>query len=294
MKFFQHIDRLGERLRETFSFFSSRRTLVAAAAATVVAGCQTMPTIKGVEGVADVERGNPVLKLQDPDKEHRAQFGIATPMRVWGSLMINARNDSSTIFDNWSEMKLRHDASLKKPKNKEMFDKWLSQFDHMKAQPLEHKVKSVDSAIDELLTYTADKDLYGVIEYWATPLETLTRGKGDCEDFSTLKYYTLRYLGVPASKMFLTALDAPENYQDHSNLMVDLCEKDCENDQEQEKRNIVMLDEADGGIFVQRKYRDYKLIMTMNENSLWGNFSYADKGEFISVKQRAQLVPKKG
>lgn len=298
MKFFQQIDRLGVRLRDTFQFFSNRHRaaagLSAVAAATMVAGCQTMPTIQGIDGVAEVARGAPVSTAQDPNKEHRAQFDVATPMRVWGALMINARGDSSTVFDNWSEMKLRHEASLKKPQSKEMFDKWLSQFDHMKTLSLEQKVKSVDSVIDGLLTYTPDKELYGAIEYWATPLETLTYLKGDCEDFSALKYYTLRYLGVPASKIFLTALDAPAGFQDHSNLMVDLCETDCENDQEKEKRDVVMLDEADGGNFVQKKYRDYKLIMTMNENSLWGNFDYAHKGDFISVKQRAPMVPKKG
>ncbi|MGD9625799.1 MAG: transglutaminase-like cysteine peptidase [Arcobacter sp.] len=52
--------------------------------------------------------------------------------------------------------------------------------------------------------YGNDKDIYGVNDYWATPYEFLARDKGDCEDYVIGKYFALKHLGIPTSKMFLS------------------------------------------------------------------------------------------
>lgn len=51
--------------------------------------------------------------------------------------------------------------------------------------------------------YGEDKDIYGVNDYWATPYEFLAKDKGDCEDYAIAKFFALKYLGIPSSKMFL-------------------------------------------------------------------------------------------
>ena len=43
---------------------------------------------------------------------------------------------------------------------------------------------------------------------FATPLETMGRGRGDCEDYVIAKYFTLRALGVPESRLRLTYVRA--------------------------------------------------------------------------------------
>lgn len=52
--------------------------------------------------------------------------------------------------------------------------------------------------------YGDDKDIYGIADYWASPYEFLARDKGDCEDYAIAKFFALKYLGVPTSKMFLS------------------------------------------------------------------------------------------
>lgn len=52
--------------------------------------------------------------------------------------------------------------------------------------------------------YTADKATWGVSDYWATRLEFIGRDKADCEDFVIAKYFTLKELGVPTSKLYMT------------------------------------------------------------------------------------------
>ena len=52
--------------------------------------------------------------------------------------------------------------------------------------------------------YGDDKDIYGIADYWASPYEFLAKDKGDCEDYVIAKYFALKHLGIPTSKMFLS------------------------------------------------------------------------------------------
>ncbi|WP_227663400.1 transglutaminase-like cysteine peptidase [Marinobacter halophilus] len=53
------------------------------------------------------------------------------------------------------------------------------------------------------VTYVEDIDNWNKSDYWATPLETLTRGKGDCEDYAIGKYVSLLHLGIPNERLRL-------------------------------------------------------------------------------------------
>ena len=44
---------------------------------------------------------------------------------------------------------------------------------------------------------------WGVEDYWATPSEFLASNAGDCEDYAIAKYFTLKELGVPVSRLRL-------------------------------------------------------------------------------------------
>ncbi|SAI71921.1 Bacterial protein of uncharacterised function (DUF920) [Bordetella ansorpii] len=46
-----------------------------------------------------------------------------------------------------------------------------------------------------------DPAIWGQADYWATPLESLGKGVGDCEDFVIGKYFTLVAMGVPSVKL---------------------------------------------------------------------------------------------
>lgn len=84
-------------------------------------------------------------------------------------------------------------------------------------------VKILNSTVDEsddeklyeinnffnAIPYYSDKEHWGKSDYWATPLEMLGTNGGDCEDYVIAKYFSLRALGIPDSKlrmMFVTAL----------------------------------------------------------------------------------------
>lgn len=52
-------------------------------------------------------------------------------------------------------------------------------------------------------------------DYWATPLEMLATDAGDCEDYSIAKYFTLKALGVPERKLYITYVKAIRLNQAH-------------------------------------------------------------------------------
>ena len=52
-------------------------------------------------------------------------------------------------------------------------------------------------------------------DYWATPIEFLRKGAGDCEDFALAKYFTLREMGVPANQLRITYVKALQLNQAH-------------------------------------------------------------------------------
>lgn len=65
------------------------------------------------------------------------------------------------------------------------------------------------------LRFTTDIKLWGKADYWATPIEALGRGAGDCEDYAIAKYFTLRELGVPDAKMRIMYVKALKLNQAH-------------------------------------------------------------------------------
>ena len=65
------------------------------------------------------------------------------------------------------------------------------------------------------LNFTPDLQTWKREDYWATPLETLAIGAGDCEDFALAKYFTLTALGVDESRLRLTYVKAVKLNQAH-------------------------------------------------------------------------------
>lgn len=70
------------------------------------------------------------------------------------------------------------------------------------------KLQKVNAFFNETVRFVDDIDLYGVKDYWATPLEMLVRQAGDCEDFAIAKFFTLKALGVSEQKLNIAYVKA--------------------------------------------------------------------------------------
>lgn len=70
------------------------------------------------------------------------------------------------------------------------------------------RLKDVNEFFNRKLRFVDDQKNWGENDYWATPIESLVKGAGDCEDYAIAKYFTLKFLGVPVSKLRITYVRA--------------------------------------------------------------------------------------
>ncbi len=85
---------------------------------------------------------------------------------------------------------------------------WRDMLGHSGAASEADKLRLVNEFFNRRIQFQDDIVVWGLLDYWATPLETLGKGAGDCEDFAIAKYFSLIELGVPASRMRMTYVRA--------------------------------------------------------------------------------------
>lgn len=76
------------------------------------------------------------------------------------------------------------------------------------------RLSETNNFINQLL-FVDDKTHWGEEDFWATPLQTLVTGGGDCEDLAIAKYFTLTKMGMDEAKLRLTYVKALTINQAH-------------------------------------------------------------------------------
>jgi predicted transglutaminase-like cysteine proteinase len=79
----------------------------------------------------------------------------------------------------------------------------------------QEKMERVNDFFNQNVAFVDDLVHWGIDDYWATPLELLVTGAGDCEDYAIAKYFTLEELGVNEDKMRITYVKAYKLNQAH-------------------------------------------------------------------------------
>jgi len=70
------------------------------------------------------------------------------------------------------------------------------------------KLEKTNSFFNQKIVFVNDTELYGKKDYWATPIEFLSRGAGDCEDFAIAKYFSLKMMGISEEKLRIAYVKA--------------------------------------------------------------------------------------
>jgi predicted transglutaminase-like cysteine proteinase len=114
-----------------------------------------------------------------------------------------------------------------------------------------------------------DIDLWGVKNYWATPVEFIGVNGGDCEDYSIAKYFTLLELGIADEKMRITMVKAVNLNQYHMVLAYYATPASVP----------LILDNIDGVIKPANTRKDLIPIYSFNGSQLWLN---KDRGRSVA------------
>lgn len=93
-------------------------------------------------------------------------------------------------------------------------ERWRNLIRELRNRSEQEKLEAVNRFFNEL-RFVTDLKHWGVLDYWATPLEFLGTNGGDCEDFSVAKYLSLKELGVPEERLNLTYVKSLKLDQAH-------------------------------------------------------------------------------
>lgn len=77
-----------------------------------------------------------------------------------------------------------------------ILEEWFNLLQQLQNQEVQTQLRGVNDFFNRRVRWVDDMQVWGQEDYWATPLETMGKGQGDCEDYSIAKYITLKQLGI--------------------------------------------------------------------------------------------------
>ena len=92
-------------------------------------------------------------------------------------------------------------AAARGPRVVEQAEALVRQIERSSTQDELQRIRDVNDFFNRRLAFKDDAVTWGVPDYWATPLESLEKRAGDCEDYAIAKYFSLAASGVPTARL---------------------------------------------------------------------------------------------
>lgn len=165
------------------------------------------------------------------------------------------RSTNIKAFTKWSDMFKRFDKALSKQSSQNIIQALKIELSEYKSSSIYEMAKKVDAMMNKK-KYIVDSKNWGKSDYWATPIEFMTRG-GDCEDFAIAKYTALRALGVPENRMRIAIVQDLKKNMAHAILVV------------YSERGAVILDNQSKTMKTAQSVTHYKPIFSINRDAWW-------------------------
>ncbi len=144
------------------------------------------------------------------------------------------------------------------------------------------KIQQINAFFNEKIQFVNDIDLWGQSDYWATPLETIGKQAGDCEDFSIAKYIFLKVLDIPDEKLRLTYVRANMAAYGSNTIVAHMVLSYYPTPQSEP----LILDSLEPEILPASQRKNLTPIFTFNSSGLWLGSSNAQKGSSTSHLSR--------
>lgn len=140
------------------------------------------------------------------------------------------------------------------------YSRWLKLLENNQSKSEWTQLNSVNIFFNEEIKYSEDINFWGKKDYWASPIETLGRGGGDCEDYAISKYFSLLALGFPENRLRLMYVRQLTVNVPHMVLIIYT---------ETEGGTPLVLDNYNKKVLPATKRPDLKPIYSFNGYGLW-------------------------
>ncbi|MGF6154748.1 cysteine protease LapG [Pseudomonas fluorescens] len=148
----------------------------------------------------------------------QARFALPRPLRWLCSALLIAGVLLGGLHADWDfSLISRRAETLYGPlgEGKQRIDAWQHLLATQKQTSELEQLNVINLFFNKQMHYVEDIDLWHVEDYWATPIEALWKGAGDCEDYAIAKYFSLRHLGVSSDKLRITYVKALRQNRAH-------------------------------------------------------------------------------
>jgi len=148
------------------------------------------------------------------------------------------------------------------PKAKKRVLLWDKMLVKAKQKKTLEKLKIVNDFFNKI-KYKRDNLHWKKKDYWASPFEFLGTGAGDCEDYAIAKYFALRQLGIPDSKLRITyvKLSRKGTKYEEAHMVLNYYHKP--------NQTPIVLDNVNKRLVLATKRKDLKPIYSFNAVGLW-------------------------
>jgi predicted transglutaminase-like cysteine proteinase len=114
----------------------------------------------------------------------------------------------TTVLQAWEPQRLQQAAQREGPRAVASVNMLLPLLREVGALDDLARLQQINEFFNRQVQFSDDATVWGQHDHWASPLETLSRGAGDCEDFAIAKYFSLLAAGVPGMRLRLVYVRA--------------------------------------------------------------------------------------
>ena len=123
-------------------------------------------------------------------------------------------------------------------------------------EPVE-RLEAVNRYVNRRVTFIDDSRQYGRADVWTAAADTLSRGRGDCEDYAIAKLQMLRRAGFADRDLYLAIVKDLVTRADHAVLVVRADDR------------MIVLDNGTEELIDSERMRDYRPILTFAKAGAW-------------------------
>lgn len=135
----------------------------------------------------------------------------------------------------------------------------------------ESRLDAVNTYFNRRIVFTADSEVWGQADYWASPLETLAQGRGDCEDYTIAKYFSLLAMGMPDTRLRLVYVQAQIGGASQAHMVLAYYA--------QANAEPLILDNLIGSVRPASRRPDLVPVFSFNSEGLWQGVGSQSAGD---------------
>ena len=145
------------------------------------------------------------------------------------------------------------------------------------------RLEAINRYVNRRVKFIDDSRQYGRADVWTAAADTLSRGRGDCEDYAIAKLQMLRRAGFADRDLYLAIVKDLITRADHAVLVVRTADR------------MIVLDNGTEELIDAENMRDYRPILTFAKSGTWTH-GYRVRSATIEIAsndapRRGELAP---